>query len=1050
MNNCSLSLSLFLRIVTSVVGALICLPINTALSPSQDTKTKLLILCIEGGLMATVESPLDESARNESAGNGSAMNDSDPCGIRPLETWWIYIATSVSIYLICLGLSSAAFAAQWLAAKRRKETSRERGPTMERLYASYKSIRSFFRWLLLRDSIPSKIFVSVNLLCNIVYLLLGVHRSYHPSTAGECFKICEEPEKIIEMVVVLELFFFAIVRFLASTNVVLYWFELHTLVDVFTIPHIYVSAFLGMDWIGLRFLRFVWLTQITSVLHFMPFVNSNSIDIISLLVNFLVLWLTSSGIIHLFETQGDPWQGFGNGQSHSLLEYAYLIMATVSTVGYGDIHAVTDLGRIFITFFIIAGLAFFAAILPKIVEVMSNYYERTQYSSFNTTRVSEHVIVCGHITEVTAEDFLKDFLHPDRGDHKTHVLFLHPEKPDPALRNVLSLYYTRVQYLKGSVLNGSDLKKAEIATSRAIFILANKHTSYPTEEDNANLLRLVSVKNTTTSVRVIIQLIHSFSKYQVYTITGWNKQNDIALCLNEMKLGLLAQSCLCPGFSTLIANLFYTSDFEKHLISFKKDDPSLWKKPYITGASNELYSSTFSEYFEGKTFHQAALTCYNELNLVLIAVEDAGKLYVNPCNTSYSDISHTKGYFIAQNQEQVKVVKDYDPGYIRHGIGMSSLFTFSGFHHHNMHETTKKYPTILSDITIKIDEVSSSLTSDIAPKKMIADSVSNGDLMVVSSFGSPRKGRLQKYASEPNRLDKAILNPDNAFLDSTSNPLEVEIQDHIILCLFADKDSPLIGLDSFLNPLRNIHLPYEDIKPVVIISNRSYIEKEWSIIRSIPKVHVVNGNPMHWSNLEAARVSECSVCVILTVPSGTCTQEHGINDKEAILCCLSIQNAKKINQCNKTVRIITDLRQESNVQFLDFGDEDEPDERIYKAQPFACGEAFSVSMFDSVTSSVFHIPGVLHLVESLIHVSGTDSTCQAVALPISNGFYNGKFKDYYNSQVLNDGNICMGIFRKMKEGSSQRYVITSPAPELDLEPSDIALLLTNEGTTNKP
>jgi len=40
-------------------------------------------------------------------------------------------------------------------------------------------------------------------------------------------------------------------------------------------------------------------------------------------------------------------------------------------------------------------------------------------------------------------------------------------------------------------------------------------------------------------------------------IPSWDwKSGDNAVCLAELKLGFIAQSCLAPGFSTLMANLF--------------------------------------------------------------------------------------------------------------------------------------------------------------------------------------------------------------------------------------------------------------------------------------------------------------------------------------------------------------------------------------------------------------------------------------------------------------------------------------------------------------
>lgn len=45
---------------------------------------------------------------------------------------------------------------------------------------------------------------------------------------------------------------------------------------------------------------------------------------------------------------------------------------------------------------------------------------------------------------------------------------------------------------------------------------------------------------------------------------------------------------------------------------------------------------------------------------------------------------------------------------------------------------------------------------------------------------------------------------------------------------------------------------------------------------------------------------------------------------------------------------------DTNVQFLDQDDDDDPDTELYMTQPFACGTAFAVSVLDSLMSTVFY------------------------------------------------------------------------------------------------
>ena len=53
-----------------------------------------------------------------------------------------------------------------------------------------------------------------------------------------------------------------------------------------------------------------------------------------------------------------------------------------------------------------------------------------------------------------------------------------------------------------------------------------------------------------------------------------------------------------------------------------------------------------------------------------------------------------------------------------------------------------------------------------------------------------------------------------------------------------------------------------------------------------------------------------------------------------------------------SVPMITMLVNDSNVQFLDQDDDDDPDTELYLTQPFACGTAFAVSVLDSLMSTV--------------------------------------------------------------------------------------------------
>ena len=61
--------------------------------------------------------------------------------------------------------------------------------------------------------------------------------------------------------------------------------------------------------------------------------------------------------------------------------------------------------------------------------------------------------------------------------------------------------------------------------------------------------------------------------------------------------------------------------------------------------------------------------------------------------------------------------------------------------------------------------------------------------------------------------------------------------------------------------------------------------------------------------------------------------------------------------------MITELVNDSNVQFLDQDDDDDPDTELYLTQPFACGTAFAVSVLDSLMSTVKQIQDIVSLLK---------------------------------------------------------------------------------------
>lgn len=62
---------------------------------------------------------------------------------------------------------------------------------------------------------------------------------------------------------------------------------------------------------------------------------------------------------------------------------------------------------------------------------------------------------------------------------------------------------------------------------------------------------------------------------------------------------------------------------------------------------------------------------------------------------------------------------------------------------------------------------------------------------------------------------------------------------HIVACIFSEDDSPLIGLGSFIMPLRASNFHYSELKYVILLGNIEYIRREWTSIKNFPKILVM-------------------------------------------------------------------------------------------------------------------------------------------------------------------------------------------------------------------
>jgi len=689
-------------------------------------------------------------------------------------------------------------------------------------------------------------------------------------------------------------------------------------------------------------------------------------------------------------------------------------------------------------------------------------------------------------------------------------------------------------------------------------------------------MRVISIKNYCDNIRVIIQLMQYHNKAYLLNIPSWDwKQGDDVICLAELKLGFIAQSCLAPGFSTMMANLFAMRSFKM------SPDMSAWQNDYLQGTGCEMYTETLSPTFTTMSFALAAEICFVKLKLLLLAVEEKtgdgeeSQISINP--KDFKIAPNTVGFFIAQSAEEVKRAWFYckschekvrNENFIRRCKCRLSLLKQEeaeksvkfGSHavdgdkppssirlpapkspareHKKLPESDQRYSERSGESPSPPDGSYGGYHLSYEVKKLMptnrpCERVRNGKFDVGIADDQARDF---DFVAAEMKYDSTGM-----FHWTPSRPIEDCIQDrnqaamtvlngHVVVCLFADPDSPLIGLRNLVMPLRASNFHYHELKHVVILGSVEYLRREWKTLQNLPKISILHGSPLSRADLRAVNINLCDMCVILSakVPSH---DDPTMADKEAILASLNIKAMtfddtigtvnhrdwfsimnnndfflrpegsmnllpplhsplvyqRKGSIFGANVPMITELVNDSNVQFLDQDDDDDPDTELYLTQPFACGTAFAVSVLDSLMSTTYFNQNALTLIRSLITGGATPelelilaegaglrggySSKETIALrnrckvgmitlmegPLSKFGNDGKYSDLFLTALRQYGMLCIGLYRlrddpKAVDATTKRYVITAPPGHFSLLPSDqvYVLLQFDPGTEYTP
>ena len=417
--------------------------------------------------------------------------------------------------------------------------------------------------------------------------------------------------------------------------------------------------------------------------------------------------------------------------------WMYFMVVTITTVGFGDISPESELGRFVTMIMITFAIVMVPQMTNELMETVKrqSIYARNSFRPKGKASTHSHVVICGEMNALAIKEFFEELFHEDHENLNLHAVVLCEESPNAEMDALLRdpMYSMNITYLEGTALSEADLKRAYAFAAVSIFIMTNKFSNDPDEEDAKTILQQFSIKQyiarTISHERQIkpllcIQLIRPENRrhlVQPLVKDDDLSQEDLVMCLNEIKMGVIAKAVMFQGTNTLLMNLltsfaddddgdsFMTSQDE--VDSLEEDDNDHWIGEYQRGCDWEIYTTELSEKFEGALFVKLSEMLYQRFGIVLfgIQIEDLKKdksnirVILNPADFVIPSKKDFKidAFVIAKNANQSDLSfsadehKDDDENITKGAASTSGIVKSAVINHTGAVEDKTKKPTII-------------------------------------------------------------------------------------------------------------------------------------------------------------------------------------------------------------------------------------------------------------------------------------------------------------------------------------------------------------------
>lgn len=181
--------------------------------------------------------------------------------------------------------------------------------------------------------------------------------------------------------------------------------------------------------------------------------------------------------------------GYTIVEDWSLVDSFYMTIITVSTVGYGEVHSLSEAGKIFTSFLIITSFGTFAYAVTSITSYLVGGEYKAYFKDYRVNKKIEslqgHTIICGY-GRVGKQAVLDMVIH----NEKVVVIESNDQLVDKHISEDANFFF-----LRGDATMDENLERAGIQRAKALI------TALPKDSDN--LFVVLSARTINSKLKII-------------------------------------------------------------------------------------------------------------------------------------------------------------------------------------------------------------------------------------------------------------------------------------------------------------------------------------------------------------------------------------------------------------------------------------------------------------------------------------------------------------------------------------------------------------------